>query len=115
LTDVRPFRAVRYDTKRVELSNVIVPPYDVIAADERGTFFDRDPHNAIRFELTRNVVDEAGADYAEIADTLAAWRASGVLIQDDAPGYYVMKQRFTAPDGETLTRIGFYAELGLAE
>ncbi len=115
MTDVRPFHAVRYDTKRVELSNVIVPPYDVIAVDERGTFFDRDPHNAIRFELTRNVQDEAGADYAEIADTLAAWRASGVLIQDDEPGYYVMKQTFTAPDGEKLTRIGFYAELGLAE
>ena len=57
----------------------------------------------------------AGADYAEIAHTLAAWRDSGVLIQDEIPGYYVMRQRFTAPSGELLTRIGFYAELGLAE
>lgn len=115
MTEVRPFRAVRYDLDRVDLSKVIVPPYDVIADDERGVFFDRDPHNAIRFELTRDVKDEAGTDYAEIAACLDAWRRSGVLIQDAQPAYYVMKQRFVAPDGTHHERVGFYAELGLAE
>ena len=115
MTVVRPFRAVRYDADRVELSSVIVPPYDVIAADERGSFFDRDPHNAIRFELTRNAEDEAAADYAGIRGMLDAWRASGVLIQDDQPGYYIMGQRYTAPSGETLERVGFFGELALEE
>ena len=115
MTKARPFRAVRYDTRRVDLSKVIVPPYDVIAPDERERYFERDPHNAIRFELTRKVEEEAGADYAEIAGLLEAWRSSGVLIRDERPGYYVMKQRFEAPGGEVLERIGFYAELGLAE
>ncbi|MFK7894205.1 MAG: DUF1015 family protein [Myxococcota bacterium] len=115
MTVVRPFRALRYDTKRVELSKVIVPPYDVIAADERGNFFDRDPHNAIRFELTRDVADEAAADYAWIRENLDAWRAEGVLIRDEAPGYYVMGQRYTAPSGEVLERIGFFGELQLEE
>jgi uncharacterized protein (DUF1015 family) len=115
MTVVRPFRAVRYDTDRVDLSSVIVPPYDVIAADERGSFFDRDPHNAIRFELTRDAADEASANYAWIRETLDAWRASGVLIQDDAPGFYVMGQRYTAPSGEDLERVGFFGELSLEE
>jgi len=115
MTVVRPFRAVRYDTKRVDLSKVIVPPYDVIAADERASFFDRDSHNAIRFELTRDVADEADADYVGIRETLDDWRASGVLIQDEVPGYYVMSQRYTAPSGEVLERIGFFAELALEE
>ena len=53
MTVARPFRAVRYDVAKVDLSNVIVPPYDVIEADEREGFYERDPHNAIRFELTR--------------------------------------------------------------
>ncbi len=115
MTVARPFRAVRYDPKRVELSNVIVPPYDVIAADERGHFFDRDPYSAIRFELTRNVRDEVATDYAEIAATLRSWCENGVLVQDAEPAYYVMRQRFEAPGGETLERIGFFAELALAE
>lgn len=115
MTVARPFRAVRYDPRRVDLSAVIVPPYDVIAADERASFFDRDPHNAIRFELTRDVADEAAADYAWIRGTLEAWRAEGVLIQDREPAYYVMGQRYVAPSGATLERIGFFAELGLEE
>ena len=77
MTVVRPFRALRYDTQRLELSQVIVPPYDVIAADERAAFFDRDPHNAIRFELTRDVEDEAETDYGWIRETIDAWRGSG--------------------------------------
>ncbi|MFP6654934.1 MAG: DUF1015 family protein, partial [Myxococcota bacterium] len=85
MTVVRPFRAVRYDTQRVDLSKVIVPPYDVIAADERGSFFDLDPHNAIRFELTRDAADEATSNYDWIRETLDAWRASGILIQDELP------------------------------
>ena len=113
MTVVRPFRAVRYDTKRVDLSKVIVPPYDVVAADERGGFFDLDPHNAIRFELTREAADDAEANYDWIRETLDAWRESGVLIRDDEPAYYVMAQRFTAPSGEVLERIGFIGELQL--
>lgn len=115
MTVVRPFRAVRYDTKLVDLSKVIVPPYDVIAADERGAFFDLDPHNAIRFELTRDAADEATADYGSIRETLDAWRASGILVQDDQPAYYVMSQRYTAPSGEVLERIGFIGELALEQ
>ena len=115
MTVVRPFRAVRYDTARVDLSNVIVPPYDVIAADERASFFDRDPHNAIRFELTRDVADEADADYAWIRETFDAWCESGVLVRDAEPAYYVMGQRYAAPSGEVLERVGFFAELALEE
>ncbi len=115
MTIARPFRAVRYDTSRVALTNVIVPPYDVIAADERETYYTRDPHNAIRFELTRKASDEAEADYSEVGETLAQWRADGVLLRDDEPGYYVMRQRFEAPGGGVLERVGFFAELGLED
>lgn len=115
MTVARPFRAVRYDPRRVDLSAVIVPPYDVIAADERAAFFDRDPHNAIRFELTREVADEAAADYGWIRGTFDAWRTEGVLVHDREPAYYVMGQRYVAPSGETLERIGFFAELALEE
>ena len=114
MTDVRPFKGLRYDADRVELSRVIVPPYDVVQPDERAAFYDRDPHNAIRFELTREVADEAATDYAHIAETIENWRKDGVLVLDDEPAFYVMRQRFEAPSGEWLERTGFFAALGLA-
>jgi len=115
MSEVRPFRALRYDTQRVDLGRVIVPPYDVIAAEERETFFERDPHNAIRLELTREVKDQSTTDYAQIPETLAEWRRAGVLLHDPQPGLYPLRQRFTDPDGREQVRQGFFALLRLED
>ncbi|MCZ6781981.1 MAG: DUF1015 domain-containing protein [Proteobacteria bacterium] len=113
MTVVRPFRALRYDPARVDLGRVVVPPYDVITAEERETLYARDPHCAVRLELTRDVADESSTDYTEVAETLAAWRRSGVLTGDAARAFYAMRQRFRAPDGRELVRDGFFAALRL--
>ena len=114
MADVAPFRALRYDPAKVELARVLVPPYDVVAAHERASYWDRDPHNAIRLELTRDAADEAGTDYGDVADTLRSWRDSGVLVHDAAPAYWVLRQRFVSPLGESLERTGFFGALQLA-
>jgi uncharacterized protein (DUF1015 family) len=115
MTDVRPFRALRYDPDRVDLSRVIVPPYDVIAAEDREAFYERDPHNAIRLELTRDVQDQSTTDYSQIPRALDAWRASGVLLRDALPGFYPLRQSFTAPDGTQSERLGFFGLLRLED
>jgi uncharacterized protein (DUF1015 family) len=115
MTDVRPFRALRYDPARVDLSRVIVPPYDVVAAEDRAAFFDRDPHNAIRLELTRDIADEASTDYRHVRETLDAWIAQQVLTRDAEPALYPLRQSFTAPDGTRLAREGFFALVHLED
>ena len=92
MTEIRPFRALRYDPARVSLAKVIVPPYDVIAAGDREGFYARDPHNAIRLELTRGVEDEARTDYADVRGTLARWTREGVLVRDARPALYALRQ-----------------------
>ncbi|CAG0999478.1 hypothetical protein MYXO_02910 [Myxococcaceae bacterium] len=113
MTDVRPFRALRYDLSRVDLSRVIVPPYDVITPEERVAFFGRDPHNAIRIELPREVGSEGG--YDDVAATLAAWTHEGILRHDDSPALYALRQRFAVPDGGVCVREGFFALLHLED
>ncbi len=115
MTDVRPFRALRYDPAQVDLSRVIVPPYDVVAAEDRAAFFERDPHNAIRLELTRDVADEATTDYHHVRETLDAWIAQQVLTRDAEPALYPLRQSFTAPDGTRLAREGFFALVHLED
>jgi uncharacterized protein (DUF1015 family) len=92
-----------------------VPPFDVIAADERAGYWDRDPHNAIRLELTRNAADEADTDYRDVAQSLAAWQQDGALLRDATPALYALRQRFTAPDGHEHVRDGFFAALHLED
>ena len=65
--------------------------------------------------VCHGAADEASADYSDVGEALASWRESGVLLRDDEPRYYVMRQRFTAPSGAVLERIGFFAELGLED
>jgi len=113
VTDVRPFRALRYDPARVSLDRVIAPPYDVVNAEERAFYWARDPHGAIRLELTEDPEAEADADYREVAETIAAWRREGVLRLDETPALYALRQRFTGPDGAPLVREGFFAAVRL--
>jgi uncharacterized protein (DUF1015 family) len=115
VTRIRPFRAVRYDPDRVDLGRVIAPPYDVIAARDRADLFERDPHNAVRLELTRDVADEAGTDYAEVPATFRSWQRDAVLVRDDRPAIYGLRQQFEAPDGSRCARDGFFALLQLED
>jgi uncharacterized protein (DUF1015 family) len=115
VTAIRPFRALRYDPARVSLSQVLAPPYDVVAETDRGVLYDRDPHNAVRLELLRRAADEASTDYAELRDTLARWRGEGVLIRDPEPAIYPLRQPFQKEDGTRGAREGFFAELHLED
>lgn len=115
MTDLRPFRALRYDAARVEIEAVLAPVYDVVAPEERGVFYDRHPHNALRLDMLRDAAGESHTDYAESARRLAQWRSAGILRLDDQPGLYVLRQQSRDEEGRALSRTGFFASLGLAD
>ena len=115
MSDVRPFRALRYDPARVDLAQVLVPPYDVISAADRARLYDRCEHSAIRLELTREVSDEAETDYAWVRETLDRWRAARVLVRDERPAFYGLRTRFVTPDGVVACREGFFGALHLED
>jgi uncharacterized protein (DUF1015 family) len=115
VAEIRPFRALRFDASRVELERVLAPVYDVVTPEDRVRFYERDPHNAIRLELTKTVAEEAHTNYGEVAHTLAAWRRDGVLRLDAQPALYALRQRFSAPGGGTLARTGFFCALRLED
>jgi uncharacterized protein (DUF1015 family) len=115
VTDVIPFRALRYHSGKVEMDRVLAPVYDVVAPQDRAVYYDRDPYNAMRLVLTRTVEEEATTDYADVARYLAKWRAEGVLALDAEPALYVLRQRFTAPGGGALERVGFFGALQLED
>lgn len=115
MTDLRPFRALRYDAAQVELEQVLSPVYDVVAPEERGVFYDRHPHNALRLDMLRDAAGEADTDYAESARRLAEWRSAGILRLDAEPGLYVLRQQSRDEEGRALSRTGFFASLGLAD
>src|SRR4051794_287903 len=107
-TDVRPFRALRFDPERVRLADVVTPPYDVIDAGQRARFLARSP-----FSVAHLILPEPGSEDAA-GRLLGEWLEAGVLVADEEPAVYWLEQRFPGPAGERLRRAGAIAALRLA-
>src|SRR4051794_24837363 len=87
-----PFRGLRYDSSRIELANVLAPPYDVIDSTKQAELESRDEHNVVRLTLPRDDAGEASG-YAAAAARLRQWRDDGVLVADPEPALYVYEQQ----------------------
>lgn len=108
MSDVRPFRALRY-TAKVDLSSAICPPFDIISPEQQKQLHDRDPHNAVRIELA---IPNGGDRYQAAASALDAWRDEGAVGVDPSPAYYLYEQRFNH-SGKTFTRRMLFARIRL--
>ncbi|HYE24688.1 MAG TPA: DUF1015 domain-containing protein [Clostridia bacterium] len=112
MADIRPFRALRYDSTRVRLEDVLTQPYDKISSAMQDEYYRRSPHNLIRFELAR---PEPGAPpesiYPQSSAFLNAVQRQGVLRYDETPGLYAYRQRYRHPllPTEELERTGIVA------
>jgi uncharacterized protein (DUF1015 family) len=112
VADVSPIQATRYDLDRVELTDVVAPPYDVIDDAQRAELASRSPYNVVELDLPR---DPGGGDpYEHAAELLAKWTGDHVLTRDAEPAIWALEQDCTAPDGSRLTRRGFLARVKLA-
>jgi uncharacterized protein (DUF1015 family) len=104
MADVQPLKTLRYDPDVAgPLEDLIAPPYDVIDDEGRAELAARNPHNVVELDLP--------ASYEAAAQTLDEWRQSGVLVQEDEPAMWALRQNYTAPDGSTRSRSGFFARV----
>lgn len=96
--DLRPFRATHYATDRVgDLAAVTSLPYDMIDAETTRRL------RSTPYNIAHLILPPDAATAASAADRLREWRASGVLITEPEPGFYVYEQRRSA-DGAVLQR-----------
>jgi uncharacterized protein (DUF1015 family) len=108
MADLQPLRTLRYEPSVVgPLAEVVAPPYDVIDDALRGELAARSPYNVVHLDLPES--------YDQAAATMRDWREGGVLVREDEPAVWVLRQDYTAPDGTTRTRTGFFARVRVDE
>jgi uncharacterized protein (DUF1015 family) len=108
MADLQPLRTLRYELAAVgSLDDVIAPPYDVIDAGLRARLAARSPYNVVEIDLPR--------DYEEAAATMGAWADRGVLVREDEPAVWVLRQEYVAPAGAERTRTGVLARVRVDE
>jgi uncharacterized protein (DUF1015 family) len=112
---VYPFRALRYNPSLVRLEDVVTQPYDKITPAMQQAYYQRSPYNLVRIILGLPELFDSSPEgdiYTRAARDFAAWRKSGVLVQESEPCIFAYSQRFAVPgalSGTYLERRGFIA------
>ena len=113
-----PFRALRYDPTRVNMTDVVTQPYDKISPAMQEQYYEASPYNLIRVILGKHKPKDTDAEnvYTRAAATLKDWRAEGILKEEEEPALYGYSQTYKVPgsaaaDGsaEVRERRGFIA------
>jgi uncharacterized protein (DUF1015 family) len=106
-----PFRALRYDTSRVNMADVVTQPYDKITPVMQDAYYAASPYNLIRVILGKKEkgdTEEGPNVYTRAAETLSAWRKDEVLREEPEPALYGYSQTYTVPGtDEVRERRGF--------
>jgi uncharacterized protein (DUF1015 family) len=107
-----PFRALRYDPTRVNMTDVVTQPYDKITPAMQDAYYEASPYNLIRVILGKKESRDTDANnvYTRAAATLNDWRSEGILKEESVPALYGYSQTYTVPGTEEVReRRGFIA------
>lgn len=110
MPEILPFRGLRYDQSRVNLQDVIAPPYDVIAPEYQERLYEKSPYNIVRLILGREE-----NRYGSAAAFFQQWQDERILIREEKPSFYLLHQIFGEKDGRPITRRGLIALCRLEE
>ena len=114
---IRPFHGVRYNPARIaDLSAVISQPHDRVRHGLQDKYYDADPHNVVRLIKGRRTDGDGLVDniYTRATDTYQRWLREGVLVREESPAFYLLRQTFQTVDGVTRTRQALIAALELS-
>jgi uncharacterized protein (DUF1015 family) len=115
MADVQPLRTVRYEPSAAgQLEDLIAPPYDVIDAELREELVSRSPNNVVQIDLPEPRAAD-GDRYEHAAATIHEWLERGVLVREDEPALWALRQDYTGPDGDERTRTGLLARVRVEE
>lgn len=99
MAHVAPFRALRYDPRRVALSQVVTQPYDKITPEMQERYYAANPYNLVRIILGKGGPADGPQEnvYTRAAACFRDWRQQGVFLEEAQPCFFLYAQRFTVP------------------
>ena len=114
---IRPFRAIRYNPKAIpEIGDVLSPPFDVITESDNQILQEKNPHNIVRLELGKReeVESEDSNVYLRCANQFLQWQEQQVLIRDEIPAFYLVREKYGEIEFSN-ERTGLFAAVKLEE
>lgn len=107
MAELRPFRAIYFDTAKVEIANVVTQPWDVITPEMQQNYYKADPHSIVRIIRGREMPTDSETEnvFTRAGEFFAEWLQDGILIRDDGDAMFLYSQSFRLGDS-SFTRRG---------
>lgn len=111
MVEVKPLNAIVYNQEKVEMNDVIAPPYDVILDDYREELYKRSPYNIVKLILAKGSKDLSDPEnrYDEACKNFNQWLEEKVLVKLEKPCILYILQKYTTENGRNIERKGFIA------
>jgi len=111
MVEVKPLNAIVYNQDKVNMDEVIAPPYDVILDDYREELYKRSDYNIVKLILAKGSKDLSDPNnrYDEAKKNFNQWLEENVLIKLEKPCILYILQKYTTEDGKNIVRKGFIA------
>jgi len=110
MAQIKPLKGYRYNPEKVNISNVVAPPYDVISPSMQERFYAKDKHNIVRLILGKEEIKDTGTHnkYTRAKKFLNNWINKKVFKKDKKFSIYIYTQQYLHKSKKR-TRIGFIA------
>ena len=117
MAELRPFKAMRYDTSIAgDAAALVSPPYDVVSDADRAELYSRSGYNISHVDFGPDQTGDGPNEnrYTRARRDIDAWLHQGALKIDAEPRLYVYDQEFEL-DGKRLRRRSVFGRLRLEE
>ena len=111
MLEVKPLNAIVYNQEKIDMNDVVAPPYDVILDDYREELYQRSEYNIVKLILAKGSKDLSDENnrYDEAKKNFHKWLDEKVLVKLDKPCILYIVQKYTTENGKKIERKGFIA------
>lgn len=108
--EIKPLNAIVYNQEKVNMEDVIAPPYDVISDKYRDELESRSDYNFVKLILANNCTDlnDKNNRYEKAYENYQKWLNEEVLVKTEKPCILYLVQNYEM-NGKKITRKGFIA------
>lgn len=110
-------KPIVYNKEKVDISKVIMPPYDIIKDTDVANYYKKHKYNIIRIDKGVELKgdDETNNKYIRAKNFFEKWIKKGILKRTKNTGFFIYTQEYILPDNTKKEMVGFFARVKLEE
>lgn len=102
--EIQPIEALVYNQNKINIKDVVAPPYDVIDEQYQDDLYSRSEFNIVKLILTKGE-----NRYEDAKKSFEDWKNKEILIKTNKPAIFYIIQQYKNEKGKLIERKGFIA------